>query len=88
MKIKNILLIVIAALLFACNNNNNQNKNTNIQSSNPGKSVSVNPPAFNGDSAYSFVKAQVDFGPRIPGSAAHAKCADYCYYYKQIKELQ
>lgn len=34
-------------------------------------------PDFNSDSAYSYVKAQVDFGPRIPGSSAHAKCADY-----------
>lgn len=34
-------------------------------------------PDFNADSAYSFVKAQVDFGPRVPGTAAHAKCADY-----------
>jgi Zn-dependent M28 family amino/carboxypeptidase len=34
-------------------------------------------PDFNADSAYSFVKAQVDFGPRIPGTAAHEKCADY-----------
>jgi len=34
-------------------------------------------PAFNDDSAYAFVQAQVDFGPRIPGTPAHAKCADY-----------
>ncbi|MFY9309006.1 MAG: M28 family peptidase [Bacteroidia bacterium] len=34
-------------------------------------------PDFNADSAYAFVKAQVDFGPRVPGTAAHAKCADY-----------
>lgn len=34
-------------------------------------------PDFNADSAYAFVKAQVDFGPRVPGTAAHVKCADY-----------
>ncbi|MCW3083408.1 MAG: hypothetical protein JWP12_774 [Bacteroidetes bacterium] len=34
-------------------------------------------PVFNPDSAYTFVKAQVDFGSRIPGTAAHEKCADY-----------
>lgn len=34
-------------------------------------------PEFNADSAYFFVKAQVDFGPRIPGTTSHAKCADY-----------
>ncbi len=34
-------------------------------------------PIFNQDSAYAYVKAQVDFGPRTPGSKAHASCADY-----------
>jgi len=37
----------------------------------------VNVPDFNPDSAYAFVKAQVDFGPRVPGTKAHAACADY-----------
>ena len=32
-------------------------------------------PAFNSDSAYHFVKTQVDFGPRSPNTAAHEKCA-------------
>jgi hypothetical protein len=34
-------------------------------------------PDFNADSAYLFTKQQVDFGPRVPGTVAHAKCADY-----------
>ncbi|MFM2135086.1 MAG: hypothetical protein RL021_486 [Bacteroidota bacterium] len=32
---------------------------------------------FNADSAFSFVKKQVDFGPRKPNTAAHGQCADY-----------
>ncbi len=32
-------------------------------------------PDFNADSAFAFVKKQVDFGPRTPNSAAHEKCA-------------
>lgn len=32
-------------------------------------------PDFDADSAFQYVKMQVDFGPRIPGSEAHAKCA-------------
>jgi hypothetical protein len=32
-------------------------------------------PEFDGDSAYAFVQKQVDFGPRVPNSAAHQKCA-------------
>lgn len=34
-------------------------------------------PAFNADSAYAFTQAQVDFGPRVPGSVEHAKCAEW-----------
>ena len=34
-------------------------------------------PAFNADSAYAFVKAQCDFGPRVPGTKSHAACAEY-----------
>lgn len=37
----------------------------------------VTPPAFDVDSAYAFVKAQTDFGPRTLGSDAHAQCAQY-----------
>jgi len=36
-----------------------------------------NTPQINGDSAYAFVKKQVDFGPRVPNSEAHVKCGDY-----------
>lgn len=32
---------------------------------------------FSADSAYALVKQQLDFGPRIPGTTSHRKCADY-----------
>ncbi|HQW40987.1 MAG TPA: M28 family peptidase [Flavobacteriales bacterium] len=34
-------------------------------------------PLFDPDSSYSFVQAQVDFGPRIPGTASHKACGDW-----------
>ena len=34
-------------------------------------------PTFNSDSAYSYVKAQCDFGPRVPGTDAHSACLVY-----------
>lgn len=37
----------------------------------------IQPPNFNADTAYAYIKKQVDFGPRVPGSSAHAKCADW-----------
>ena len=34
-------------------------------------------PKFNEDSTYSFVKVQVDFGPRVNNTDAHKKCGDW-----------
>lgn len=34
-------------------------------------------PAFSSDSAYRYVAEQCAFGPRVPGSEAHALCAGY-----------
>ncbi|MCC8038445.1 MAG: M28 family peptidase [Bacteroidales bacterium] len=32
---------------------------------------------FNADTAYAYIKAQVDFGPRTPGSEGHRRCGDW-----------
>ena len=34
-------------------------------------------PDFNSDSAYAFIKAQIDFGPRVPNTKAHVNCGDF-----------
>jgi glutaminyl-peptide cyclotransferase len=65
-----ILSILILALLIGCGRDSQQTETTT-----PPKVVNV--PAFNADSAYLFVKKQVDFGPRIPNTAAHKKAGDY-----------
>lgn len=33
--------------------------------------------AFSAESAFAYVKRQVDFGPRVPGTEAHRACADW-----------
>ncbi|MDO8972135.1 MAG: M28 family peptidase, partial [Saprospiraceae bacterium] len=40
-------------------------------------------PDFNADSAFLFVQKQVDFGPRVPNSAAHKKCA--AWFVQELK---
>ncbi|MDP2174375.1 MAG: M28 family peptidase [Bacteroidota bacterium] len=40
---------------------------------------------FNEDNAFEYVKAQVDFGPRVPGTPAHTTC--HAYYTKHFKAL-
>lgn len=39
--------------------------------------VLVEVPPFNADSAYLFVEKQVAFGPRVPGTTAHERTAEY-----------
>ncbi len=74
-KIILFISLVIAVFIASCTNDT---KNNNIT---PPVNTVVVPktptPDFNADSAYSFVKAQVDFGPRIPGTKPHERCADY-----------
>ncbi|HWB62765.1 MAG TPA: M28 family peptidase [Chitinophagales bacterium] len=43
----------------------------------PVKSVTVNPPLFNSDSAYAYTQAQVDFGPRNMNSKGHDECGKW-----------
>ena len=57
---------------MACSSNNKTVDNTEKKTK-----VIVNVPGFNADSAYSYVKAQVDFGPRVPNTKAHVECGEY-----------
>ena len=64
-----LLLLVSFSSIVSCS------KKKDVQPS--AKSDYDVPAAFSGDSAYSFVKKQVDFGPRVPGSKAHTQCGDW-----------
>ncbi len=73
-KINLFFTFSISLIVVSCNNETNQPKENTV------KAVAIKKietPNFNADSAYAYVKAQVDFGPRIPGTPAHAKCAEY-----------
>ena len=69
-----VMLFIGTAMLMGCKNETSEQKETTVQHQ---QRTKVPAPAFNADSAYAFVKAQVDFGPRVPGSTAHAACAAY-----------
>lgn len=72
-----IYLFFLGCTFFAaCNGKENNTTETPIEVDKP--AVNRLPaPALNADSAYFFVKQQVDFGPRIPGTAAHKACAEW-----------
>ena len=68
-----IPLCLVLLAFIACSNNT---KKTSDDTETTTKSV-VNVPQFNADSAYQYVKAQVDFGPRVPNTKAHVDCGNY-----------
>jgi Zn-dependent M28 family amino/carboxypeptidase len=65
-------LLVCTSLFAACVQN--KNSNTEVEET---KTSKILAPDFDADSALAYVKTQVDFGPRIPSTEAHAKTADY-----------
>jgi len=73
---RNSLYSILVALLFlpSCNTSDRPKSHENKQGD---KTQAINVPVFNADSAYLYVKQQVDFGPRVPNTPAHEKCADF-----------
>ncbi len=63
---------IICSIFMACNTNENK-KNEKEQKD----SIQLIVPIFNEDSAFNFVKKQVDFGPRVPNSKEHLLCGNY-----------
>lgn len=73
---RNIIFQAVAALciiLSGCSGS--QANNAPAAKSQSAKSQDI--PAFSSDSAYAFIQAQVDMGPRVPGSDAAKECADW-----------
>jgi hypothetical protein len=68
-----VLLIIVALFTGSCNNGSR----TKTSNNEPVKVEPLKAPPFNADSAYAYVKAQVDFGPRVNNTKAHEKCAVY-----------
>lgn len=66
-----LFLAFLLSLFLACQGKGSQNT---VES--PG-TAAVDIPLFNADSAYRHIAEQVAFGPRVPDTEAHSRCADY-----------
>ena len=66
--------LVVAALVSSCTGSD--------ASGRPGTSVTT-PPEFDGAAAIGYVRAQLEFGPRVPGTPAHRAAGDWL-----VAELQ
>ncbi len=66
--------ILFSLLLFGCNS---QKKERNPSSEKQKTPIVVSVPSFSADSAYLYIKEQVDFGVRVPNTLGHTRCANY-----------
>lgn len=70
-----LYIISIVTCFSACGRHSASKQNINSESSimnKPNLKIS-----FNEDSAFNYVKRQVDFGPRVPGTKEHLKAGDW-----------
>jgi len=72
---KKLTILAMAFMLFTIScNDSKKNKSKSIKKEEP---IAITTPNFNPDSAFYFVKAQTDFGPRVPNTEAHRMCAQF-----------
>jgi hypothetical protein len=69
---KHLLLITIATLTLLGCKSQKASESTSIVNDTITQVVN-----FDGKNAYNLVKTQCDFGPRVPGTPAHSKCAEW-----------
>ncbi|MGL4520044.1 MAG: M20 family metallopeptidase [Phocaeicola sp.] len=75
MKINSFFIAPAWVLLLgvtACGNSTKRNVEV-VES----QEATVAVPSFEADSAYNYIEAQANFGPRVPNSAAHQACGEY-----------
>ncbi len=72
--IKTIVAISAIVLFSSCHER--QEKTIPQETSQP-QATLMNAPDFDGARAFSYLKAQTDFGPRNPNSEGHRKCLAY-----------
>lgn len=70
---KTFLLLVLSLVFSSCEDS--KTSKPAVQDMSQKQEVKV--PTFDVDSAYHYVKEQLGFGPRVPGSEAHARCGEW-----------
>lgn len=74
MKLRYIYSLLFIAMFFTMGCSSKAKSNNSADAVDSVATVNVD---FNADSAYSYVKAQCDFGPRVPNTKAHTLTGDY-----------
>jgi len=84
MFLRKILPIAQLALVASCKPEKRSGNQPPVADTTTTAAAPVAAPSFSADTAYMYVQKQVDFGPRIPNTIAHAKCADFLF--KEFKK--
>jgi glutaminyl-peptide cyclotransferase len=71
-----MLLIVLVYLVVACNGDAKEGSAAQRDSAGA-SSAGATSTGFSGSAAYNYAKAQVDFGPRVPGTPAAKQAGDW-----------
>ena len=76
---QNVVTILLSIfLLISCGSKSAKNTDEIGENTNAPTSGSIDTDVkFSADSAYAYLKRQVDFGPRVPNTEAHRKAADW-----------
>ena len=69
--------MIFSFLLILCLTSCEQKQQEQPASQKPQQTMQKQFPAFDGNKAYGYLKAQTDFGPRNPSSNGHKKCLSY-----------
>ena len=75
MKKKPMIVLASVFMMFSAFSCGGGSKTSSANEQN--EKVVVNVPQFDADSAYLYVKNQVDFGPRVPNTKEHVACGNY-----------
>ena len=69
-----LLYIALATLMMACGSTGNS---TATSTTTDTVTATTQRPVFDGNAAYQLARQQCEFGPRVPATAPHAKCAEW-----------
>ncbi len=70
-----IFMLLIGIFIGSCGNKEGDDSEGDQQNATQEKNIKG--PDFNKDSAYYFIKKQVNFGPRVPNTPSHARTAEW-----------
>ena len=69
-----LFYLLIAGLIISCGDDSNTKKKAITVTKPTTPQPEIERPDFSPDSAYLYIKQQVDFGPRFPNNEAHGRC--------------